>query len=348
MGPIEDQTKDNREDAGPIVAPHLISVVVPVYKGETTLESLLAEMSPLTSVTLSPSGTPFKVEEVLLVFDNGPDRSAEVIRMLKSKYDFVRDVWLSRNFGQHSATLAGMASSGSEWIVTLDEDGQHDPRDIGKLLDAALAKNSSLVYARPTNSAPHGTFRNAASRLSKSLVSKLSPGQPVNDYQSFRLILGEVGRAVAAYAGAGVYLDVALGWIASRTTTADVELRSEGGRLSGYSQRKLLSHFWRLVLTSGTRALRLVSLLGVLLAMAGFLLGVYFIVERLLGGALPLGFTSTITVILFSSGAVLIALGVIAEYLGVAVNAAMGKPLYLIVSDPNDGPLGRRQATLAR
>ncbi|WP_241981637.1 glycosyltransferase [Cryobacterium sp. TMT1-19] len=237
-----------------------------------------------------------------------------------------------------------MASTKSEWIVTMDEDGQHNPAEIGKRIDSALSFNAPLVYGKPSNAPPHGLFRNAASRLSKIIVSRLSAGHDVTEYQSFRLVLGEVGRSVAAYAGVGVYLDVALGWIASSVATADIELRGESGRASGYTLRALLSHFWRLVLTSGTRALRLVSLLGVLVALAGFFLGLYFIVENLVSGDLPVGYTSTITVLLFSTGAILIALGVIAEYVGVSVNMAMGKPLYLIVSDPQNGPLGRRRA----
>ncbi|WP_150307187.1 glycosyltransferase [Planctomonas psychrotolerans] len=319
---------------------HRVSIVIPVYKGESTLGGLLAEIDPLTARAVSPGGAEWTVAEVILVFDHGPDDSARVIRSLERTYDYVRPVWLSRNFGQHSATLAGMASSGSEWIVTLDEDGQHDPSAIGTLLDAAIAESTPLVYAKPTNPPPHGAFRNAASRLAKSTVSQLAGDVATRDYQSFRLISGEIGRSVAAYSGTGVYLDVALGWVAPRATSAGVELRGAGGRSSGYSLRTLASHFWRLILSSGTKGLRLVSLTGAVFALAGLVLAVVFIVQRLTDGDLPTGWTSLITVMLFSSGAVLFSLGVIAEYLGVVVSTVMGKPPYLIVSDPEQGPLG--------
>lgn len=325
--------------------PHLVSVVIPVFKGELTLTSLVDEIVELTGTVISPGGVPWRIAEVLLVFDNGPDQSAKVIRDLAHSHDFVRAVWLSRNFGQHSATLAGMASSGSEWIATIDEDGQHNPADIGTLIDSALRNYSPVVYAKPLNPPPHGPLRNAASRLAKFFISKLSGGVATTDYQSFRLMLGEFGRSVAAYSGSGVYLDVALGWVAPKTATADVTLREEGPRSSGYSPRKLVSHFWRLVLSSGTRALRIVSALGLLFAAVGVVLAIAFTVQRLVGGNLPAGWTSTITVILISAGAILFSLGVIAEYLGVAVNMAMGKPPYLIVSDLRNGPLGRGKNT---
>jgi undecaprenyl-phosphate 4-deoxy-4-formamido-L-arabinose transferase len=282
------------------------------------------------------------VAEILLVFDHGPDASAKVIRQLAAKHDVVRGVWLSRNFGQHPATLAGMASAGGDWVVTMDEDGQHDPAAIEDLLDTAMERQSTLVYAFPSNKAPHGFIRNAASKGAKKVVAALLSNNDASNYQSFRLVTGEVARSVAAYAGNAVYLDVALGWIASNIATCPVALREEGDRGSGYRFRSLLSHFWRMVISSGTRGLRLVSLIGAIFALMGVGLAVYLLFAYLTGsGREQQGWTSTMIVILISTGAILFSLGVIAEYVGVNVNMAMGKPAYLIVSDPAVGPLGK-------
>ena len=323
---------------------HTISVVVPVYLGETTLEGLVTELEPFTNEFVTPRGSHAKVGEILLVWDNGPDNSAGVIRKLEEQFPSVRGLWLTRNFGQHAATLAGMASSGSDWIVTMDEDGQHNPADIPTLLDAAIEHGFHVVYAAPTNRPPHSFMRSASSRVAKRLLRALSSDRSINpsDYQSYRLMLGEVGRSVAAYAGSGVYLDIALGWITNRTGTAPVELRAEARESSGYSYRSLTGHFWRMVLSSGTRGLRFVSVLGGILSVAGIITAIYFIVQKLSGGDLPQGWTSTLIVILISSGAILISLGIVAEYVGVAVNMAMGKPPYMIMNDPEKSPLGRR------
>lgn len=317
-------------------------MVIPVYQPGSRLPALLDEVLPLTGHVTTPAGVPFRVAEVLLVDDCGPGDSAAVLRELERTHPFVRVVWLSRNFGQHAATLAGMSSSGGDWVVTLDEDGQHDPGYVGAMLDVALAEQASVVYARPTNAAPHGGLRNATSRLAKRSVNAFSGGADASLFNSYRLILGEVGRSVAAYAGAGVYLDIALGWVAGRVTTAPVELRAEGpDRTSGYSARSLMSHFWRLVLTGGTRGLRLVSVLGLLFALLGLALAAFIVYRQLVAPAPTEGWSSLIVVILISTGAILFSLGVIAEYVGVAVNMAMGKPLYLITQDPAEGPLGR-------
>lgn len=324
---------------------HQISVVTPVYKGELTLPALAEEMAALTSPQTTTGGRAWVVTEWLLVHDNGPDASADVIAELAEKFDFIRPVWLSRNFGQHPATLAGMASTRGEWIATLDEDGQHNPAELGAFLDAAVDGQLQLVYAQPLNPPPHGFFRNFTSKAAKWVFSKaLTGGQPAT-FQSFRLMTGDTGRSVAAYVGPGVYLDVALTWVMGRIGHAPVTLRSEGDRESGYNFRRLLAHFWRLVLTSGTRALRMVSIMGGVLAVIGFVYAIYIAVSSVVSQTAPSGWPTVVVLILVTSGAILVALGVVAEYIGVMVNMALGKPPYLIVSDPQDGPWQRRPNT---
>lgn len=321
---------------------HRVSVVIPVYQGERTLRSVIAEIAPLTERFITPHGHNAVVEEIVLAYDRGPDGSGDVIRALTAEFAWIKAVWLSRNFGQHAATLAGIASSGGDWVVTLDEDGQHDPAYIAIMLDRALREKADVVYAKPTNAPPHGAVRNAASRLSKRFLEAVFGGSDAENFNSYRLILGEIGRSVAAYAGTGVYLDVALGWVASRIVTAPVELREEGDRRSGYSYRRLMGHFWRMILTSGTKGLRLVTAVGVLFFVGGGIYAIVLISMRLASGDIPEGWTSLMVIAAVGTGIILMSLGIVAEYVGVAVNMALGKPSYLIVRDPESGPLGQR------
>ncbi|WAB81874.1 glycosyltransferase [Microcella daejeonensis] len=320
---------------------HEISVVIPVYQGEKTLATVLEELEPYTVGFMTPGRRQARVGEVILVHDHGPDRSAETLRTLSDRYPHAKTVWLSRNFGQHAATLAGIASSGGAWIVTLDEDGQHDPSYIAAMLDTALDEQASVVYAKAINPPPHGAIRNTASRASKAILQKVFGGGQARDFNSFRLIIGDVGRSIAAYSGTGVYLDVALTWVANRIVTCPVLLREEGGRRSGYSYAKLFAHFWRMILSTGTKGLRLVTLLGVLFAAGGIVFALFLTVVRLGSGDVPEGWTSQMIVTALGTGAILVSLGIVAEYLGVAVNMAMGKPPYLIVRDLHLGPLGK-------
>ncbi|WP_231639442.1 glycosyltransferase [Mycobacterium sp. Marseille-P9652] len=314
-----------------------VSVVIPVYNGAVTLPGVVKELEQLRSTQKTAEGRSFRVDEVLLVWDRGIAGSGEVVRKLAERADWVRPVWLSRNFGQHPATLAGMTSSGGDWIVTMDEDGQHDPAYIGDLLDTAYRDRTQLVYATPSNQPPHGVFRNAASSLTKWLFVRflVPPGGP-KTFNSYRLILGEAGRSVAAYTGAGVFLDVALSWVVTNPSTCSVFMRQEGRPASAYNFRRLVSHFWRLVISSGTRPLRFVSMMGIFFALAGSGVAIYSVIQKLFGDITVQGWTSVFVATLVVGGAVLFALGIIAEYIAAAATMAMGKPVYVIVRDPSD------------
>jgi undecaprenyl-phosphate 4-deoxy-4-formamido-L-arabinose transferase len=322
-----------------------VSVVVPVYRGERTIAGLVRELHALSHPTRTPGGAYFVVDEIVLVHDNGPDRSDVVLRHLDREYEQVRVVWLSRNFGQDAATIAGMAAARADWIVTMDEDGQHDPGCIGAFLDTALSRRADLVYSKPTNTRPHGLVRNIASRGAKIVLATVFAFPDSTRFESFRLIRGDIGRQLARVACTGVYLDVALTWVVGNTAQTPVMLRAEGREESGYNYRRLFSLFWKIVLCSGTRGLRLVSLLGASLAGAGLGYAAVIVGQTVSGdGGNPAGWASTIVVLLLVSGATLFSLGLIAEYLGVVLHVLVGKPLYLTVDSPPPRPDGTPDA----
>jgi glycosyltransferase involved in cell wall biosynthesis len=313
---------------------HHVSIVIPVYCGEKTLPSVLQELIPITAEQTTPHGNRFIIDEVLLVHDCGPDRSDQVLEHLSAQYPFVRPVWLSRNYGQHAATLAGMASATGDWVATIDEDGQQNPADICHMLDLALEQSLQLVYARPLNRAPHGWLRNTMSRITKQIATKLLGNKQIGQFNSFRLVDGEIARTLAAYCGHGIFLDMGLFWVAGRIGHQPVRLQNEMERPSGYSYIKLFSHFWRLLLTSGTRPLRLITLLGFISVILSFIIAGYALYEKVIGDVPVKGWASLLIIVAFFSGCILTALGVIAEYLAVTMGIAMGKPLYVVVTKP--------------
>lgn len=311
-----------------------ISVVIPVFQGDKTLPTLMAELEPLTRPNRTPGGHEFQVTEVLLVWDRGPGNSDQIIRELANTHDFVKPLWLSRNFGQHAATIAGMSSSGGEWIVTMDEDGQQDPRYIPQLLDCAYRERAQLVYGTPSNPPPHSRVRNGASKVTKKLFAQSLANGGFAEFNSYRLLLGEIGRSVAAYTGAGVYLDVALSWVVADSTEYPVVARREGRVATNYSYRKLASHFGRLIVSSGTKPLFFVSALGFTFFGGGLLAILWIIIQRVRGEFIVAGWASTFTALMFIGGSVLLGLGIIAQYVGAATNMSLGKPLYVVVRDP--------------
>jgi glycosyltransferase involved in cell wall biosynthesis len=320
------------------VAQHRISVVIPVYRGAETLPKLLEELAVLVRPFEVGSGMTAEVAEVLLVDDCGPDGSHQVIRSLEKKYDFVRPVWLMRNYGQHAATIAGLASSRHDWVVTIDEDGLHDPRDIRSLLERALIERQALVYGRSAEKEPHSKVRNAASSALKRLVVPVLLGSDRSFYfSSFRLMTGEVARSVAAFANQGVYLDIALRWLVQDSGIAEVRFRRERRDRSGYKLSTLASHFLRLVVSAGARPLRIASVAGLLSALVGFVLVAVVIVQRLAGDVPIRGWSSLMAVFLVIGGLILVMLGVLAEYMGAVVRRSLGAPLYVIGGSPRGG-----------
>ncbi len=312
-----------------------VSVVVPVYQGECTLPCLLEELAILAEGAITPGGRTFRIVEVLLVNDGAIDGSTGVMQELAEMYPFVRPIWLSRNFGQHPATLAGMVSSTGDWIITMDEDGQHDPACIGTLLDRALAEGAQLVYANGLNPAPHAFWRNLASRAAHILGRLLVGSVAFREFSSYRLVKGEIARSLAAYCGPGVYLDIALSWVVGQTAYCRVLLREERGRASGYSLGRLVAHLWRMILTAGTRLLRVIALVGGLSILVSLGITAYVIYAKCAHQIPIQGWTSLVIAVSMFSGLILFSLGVIAEYLGMTLTMALGKPLYLMVSRPS-------------
>jgi glycosyltransferase involved in cell wall biosynthesis len=311
-----------------------LSIVIPVYRGETTLPTIVAEIAALAVERVTPGGRHAIVTEVLLAHDCGPDRSDKTLEALALQYDFVKPVWLTRNYGQHAATMAGMASATGEWVVTLDEDGQQDPVDILLMLDAAIDNALQLVYAQPVNPPPHGWLRNLASRTAKGISTRMLGNKSIGKFNSFRLIDGELARTLAAYCGNGVYLDVGLFWITARIGHCPVRLRNELDRPSGYSYFKLLGHFWSLILTTGTRPLRLITVVGFFSIMLAVCIAAFALYEKIVGDVPIQGWASLVIVVSFFCGTILAALGVISEYMAVTMGIAMGKPLYVVSSKP--------------
>jgi undecaprenyl-phosphate 4-deoxy-4-formamido-L-arabinose transferase len=311
-----------------------VSIVIPVYAGEKTLPSLMAEIVPLTRGGTTPGGRAWEVSEVLLVHDCGPDRSDLTLERLAAEHVFVRPVWLSRNYGQHAATLAGMACAQGDWVATIDEDGQQNPADLAAMLDKALDAALQIVYAQPTNTPPYGWLRNLLSKTAKVISTRVLGHRGIGRFNSFRLLEGDIARTLAGYCQSGVYLDVGLFWISARIGHCPVLTRNHLDRPSTYSYLKLIGHFWRLILTTGTRPLRLITIMGFGSMLLAVLLAVYALLAKVYGQVPVQGWTSLLIVVSFFSGSILASLGVIAEYLAVTMGIVMGKPLFVVSSKP--------------
>lgn len=324
-----------------------MSVVIPVYRAGVGLGKAVGELLEVCSSLEPGVDVHIDLVEIILVCDN-PSLSMEEragVRALEDLDARVRTVWLTRNFGQHPATIAGIVSTNGDWVVTMDEDGQHDPREIPGMLRLSGEQGVPLVYARPNNPPPHGTVRNAASRSTKALFRILSGSQ--GEFHSFRLIEGSIARSACAYIGDSVYLDVAMAWSCGNAAFCPMAMRAESSTRSSYNYRKLLSHFWRMVLSTGARPLRLVAVAGVFVALLGLVVAGVVAQRRLTGDfSTAPGWTSLIVSELILAGGVLVTLAVLAEYVSFAVRNSIGKPLYVKADHADSRVLWALQAAL--
>jgi undecaprenyl-phosphate 4-deoxy-4-formamido-L-arabinose transferase len=156
---------------------------------------------------------------------------------------------------------------------------------------------------------------------------------------------GALARSACAYIGESVYLDVAMRWTCGQAAFCSVPMRSEG-EPSSYTFRRLLSHFWRMVLSNGVRPLRIVAGGGLLVAVIGVLFAALTAVRRVRGDIDVEGWSSVMVVLLVLMGGLFVSVATLAEYVGFAVRNAIGKPLYVQADPPASRALWQLQSAL--
>jgi glycosyltransferase involved in cell wall biosynthesis len=299
-----------------------ISVVVPVYNSAETLEALtvrLAEVLPQLT----------NQYELILVNDGSRDRSWEQICGLADRYPWVSGYTLMRNYGQHNALLCGVRLARYNLTVTMDDDLQHPPEEIYKLLEQ-LAQGNDVVYGIP-DKMPHSWWRNAFSYLAKRLLSMAMGVKNVRDFAAFRAFRTNLRDAFASYQNPNVILDVLLSWGTARFTTVVVDEKPRQAGRSNYNFFKLFQYTMVVLTGFSTLPLRIASIIGFIFTFFGivifaFVIGTYFLV-----GSIP-GFPFLTSIIALFSGTQLFALGIMGEYLARIFDRSMDRPPYVIGS----------------
>src|SRR6266496_1719575 len=169
-----------------------LSVVVPVYGSEAILPELLHRLENALPAIASSY-------ELVLVNDSSPDGSWDVICKLVQRYPWIHAINLMRNYGQHNALLCGIRAARYDVIVTMDDDLQHPPEEIPKLLDV-LAGGYDVVYGTPAQE-QHGSGRDFASWVTKLALQNVMGAEVARKVSAFRVFRAEVARSFAHYQG---------------------------------------------------------------------------------------------------------------------------------------------------
>jgi glycosyltransferase involved in cell wall biosynthesis len=297
-----------------------VSVVIPVYNSEGSLEPLIERLRPvLTSAA---------AYEILLVNDGSRDNSAAVARELAGKFPEVQLIDLSRNYGQHNALLCGIRKARYEVILTLDDDLQHPPEEIPKLLEA-LGADVDVVYGTPERE-QHGIWRDVASVVTKMALQASMGVENARKVSAFRVFRTHLRDAFAEYSGSYVSIDVLLTWGTTRFAALPVKHDPRSAGTSNYTFRKLLTHAINMVTGFSVFPLQLASVVGFFLTGFGVLLLVYVLAGLVVFGRVVPGFAFLACIISIFSGAQMFALGIIGEYLARMHLRMVSKPPYVV------------------
>ncbi len=304
-----------------------LSVVIPVYRSESILPALAQKLEE----ALPPLfGDAF---EVILVNDCSPDRSRDVLLELARRRDWWKVVSLRKNAGQHNAIMCGLRMARGKRIVTMDDDLQHAPIDIPRLL-SALGDRYDVCYAG-FHSKRHALWKRLGSNFNDWAATQLL-GKPKGLYLSpFRAMVSGVRDELIKFNGPNVYLDGLILTTTSRITSITIDHHSRADGQSGYSLRKSISLWLKMATSFSVLPLRLASLMGIALSAFGFLLALAFVIQRFTINAMPVGWSSLIVAALIIGGAQLLALGVIGEYVGRVLRHVNASPQTVIETTAN-------------
>ncbi|SMD03302.1 Glycosyltransferase involved in cell wall bisynthesis [Primorskyibacter flagellatus] len=277
-----------------------------------------------------------------MVNDAARDGSADILERFAATRPWILNLTLSRNFGQHAATIAGILHSSGDWVVTLDEDLQHPPNQIENMLRHATTKQADVVYARPASAEVHGkAWRDGSSRSFKRLMEWLTGNPTLRLVNSFRLMRGDIARATASVCSHNTYFDIALFWFTQRIRAITMDLRDERFAATGtssYNFKTLVNHAQKMLFSSQLRFLTFGLWIGVGLFAFSILSGLYFTLVRLIAPeAIEVeGWTSLFVVLTMSAGLLAAMLGLCLQYLATLVLKAHGRPTFFTIDRSSD------------
>jgi glycosyltransferase involved in cell wall biosynthesis len=301
-----------------------LTVVVPVYNGAATLETLALRLRE----TFSGLG---RAGEIVFVDDGSRDGSWETILGLSLRFPEARGIRLMRNYGQHNAVLCGLRAARHPLIVTMDDDLQNPPEEIPLLL-AKLEEGFDVVYGSPA-AERHGFWRDLASRLTKRVLQAAMGVEIARSVSAFRALRAEVLAASADYESSFISIDVLLTWGTNRFAAVPVRHETRANGASNYTFFRLVTHAFNMLTGFSVLPLQIASLLGFSFAFFGLLVLTYVVGRYTFQGSPVPGFPFLASITAIFSGTQLFALGILGEYMARMHFRSMGRPQYVVRND---------------
>jgi polyisoprenyl-phosphate glycosyltransferase len=303
-------------------APSLLSVVVPIYNEEEVIALLLERLEK----TLAAAGPAW---EVILVNDGSSDRTIELLLAAAQRDPRFKVISLARNFGHQLAATAGLDAARGDAVVLIDADLQDPPEVIPEML-AKYREGYDVVYAQRVARRGETWFKRLTAwgfyRIMRLLVY---PGLPA-DVGDFRLMSRRCLDALNAMRETHRFLRGMVAWVGFPQTAVPVVRSERAAGKSKYPLRKMLRFAWTAAVSFSPVPLRIAFILGVLLFSVGVIYAGWAIVQLMMGVKLVRGWTSLILINCLSSGAIMIGIGVLGEYVARIYEHVKARPLYLV------------------
>lgn len=328
-----------------------ISTVTPVYNGGAFLQELISKIAKERDYLLSVESS-INIIESIFVIDECVDNSYEILLELSKTYPWVKIIELSKNYGQHPATTAGILYSSGDWLVTLDEDLQHQPSDILQMLFTAVINKSDICYGKSVDKIHASFIRDSLSKVFKSLLSNLTDNPHITKFSSYRVIRGSIARAAASISNFETYFDIALGWFTNRVSYIEINMEDKRNKnsqgKSGYSIFGLFKHGKRMLMTSKIKILRGGIFIGFISFSLSIILVVFAISSKYFQfqTVLVKGWASLFVVTLFFGGLSSLLIGFVLESVTDILISSKGKPNYFVVDRSKDSVLLKSLYTL--
>ena len=299
-----------------------LSIVIPVYNSEKTITRLVDGIVE----SLKPR---YRLE-IILVNDNSKDGSERVCISLHEKYkNTVKFYSLSKNVGEHSAVMAGLNKTTSDYVVIMDDDFQNPINEVFALVDRAVADDFDVVYSYYRKK-QHSFLRNAGSWFNDK-VANIMLHKPKDLYlSSFKVINRFLVDEIIKYKAPFPYIDGLILQITDNIGRIEVEHQARQENRSGYTMKKLVSLWLNMFTNFSILPLRFSTVLGFIFSFFGIALGIYTVIEKISNPHLPVGFASLIFAVSVFAGVQLISLGIIGEYVGRVFLSLNKKPQYTI------------------
>jgi dolichol-phosphate mannosyltransferase len=299
----------------------IISIVSPVYRAEKIVENLVAEIQ----VVMRQLNLPY---EIILVDDRSPDNSWEVMKSLSLKYDNIKSIRLSRNFGQHPAIMAGLSKTTGEWIVVMDCDLQDQPKEILKLYQKAT-EGFEVVLARRVKRSD-GFLKRLSSKIFSKVFSFFTDTAYNNEVANYGIYHRKVILSILEITDYIKFFPLFVNFVGYKSTTVIVEhaFREEGK--SSYSFSKLISLAFNTIISFSNKPLKMFVKFGMMISFVSILFGAYNLYEALTNKIAVLGYSSLIVSIWFLSGVIITTIGVTGIYVGKIFDQTKNRPVFII------------------